>query len=388
MEQGLPALVPYLKADLGLSSSGAGVFGVSVNAGRAASGTLAGAVVERFGSRSTLLAGCLASGAAGLAAALVPFSWLTLVLLVVGGVTQSAAIVAGITGIGGWFTDSSRGVALGVRQAAVSVGGMLAAASLPVIAITWGWRPALAAAGAITIVVGCAGALLYREQEPRPRGRGSSGLALGASVREVLGERAISRTLGVAMTLSASQYVVLAYLQLYFIEELGTSLGAAAVALVATQAAGVVGRLGWGALSDVAFSGRRTGVLSAMLVLGSASAAGTALVQPGYALSIGIPLAVALGLTTVGSPGMYIALLADVAPAGRAAATMGTAVTFIIGAAVVVPPVFGALVDAGDSFRAAWLALAALLLVNVPLMRSIGRLSDPPARGARPDELG
>jgi MFS family permease len=85
---------------------------------------------------------------------------------------------------------------------------------------------------------------------------------------------------------------------------------------------------------------------------------------------------------------MYIALLADVAPAGRAAAAIGTGVTFIIGAAVVVPPLFGALVDAGDSYRAAWLALAALLLVNVPLMRSIGRLFDQPARGGRPDELG
>jgi sugar phosphate permease len=179
--------------------------------------------------------------------------------------------------------------------------------------------------------------------------------------------------------------VVLAYLQLYFIEELGTSLAAAAVALVATQAAGVVGRLGWGTVSDLAFSGRRTGVMSAMLVLGSASAAGMALLQSGYALSLGIPLAVALGLTTVGSPGMYVALLTDVAPPGRAAATIGTGLTFILGAAVAVPPAFGALVDAGDSYRVAWLALAALLLVNVPLTRSIGRVSGAPTERGRAD---
>jgi sugar phosphate permease len=376
MEQGVPALVPYLKADLGLSSSGAGVFGVSVNAGRAAAGTFAGSVVERWGTRTTLLAGCLASGAAGIAAALMPFGWLTLVLLVVGGITQSAAIVAGIAGIGGWFAGSSRGVALGVRQAAVSAGGMLAAGSLPLIAITWGWRAALAAAGATTIVIGCAGALLYREHEAdRDPRRSASGLTLASSVREILGETAIRRTLLVAMTLSASQYVVLAYVQLYFIEELHTSLGVAAGVLVATQAAGFVGRLGWGALSDVVFAGQRTGVLSAMLVLGSASAAGTGFVQPGQALPIGIPLAVLLGLVTVGAPGVYVALLADVAPVGRVAAAMGTGLTFILGAAVVVPPAFGALVDAADSYRVAWLALAALLLVNVPLTRSIGRVA-------------
>lgn len=378
MEQGVPALVPYLKADLGLTSSGAGVFGVSVNAGRAAAGTFAGSVVERRGTRSTLLVGCLASGAAGIAAALIPFGWLTLVLLVVGGITQSAAIVAGIAGIGGWFAGSSRGVALGVRQAAVSAGGMLAAGSLPLIAITWGWRAALAVAGATTIVIGCAGALLYREHEPGRGPRSSGGLTLAASVREILGETAIRRTLLVAMTLSASQYVVLAYIQLYFIEELNTSLGVAAGVLAATQAAGLIGRLGWGTLSDVVFSGQRTGVLSAMLVLGSASAAATGFVQPAHALPIGIPLAVLLGLATVGSPGMYVALLADVAPVGRVAAAMGTGLTFILGAAVVVPPAFGALVDAADSYRSAWLALAALLLVNVPLTRSIGRVAKAP----------
>jgi len=200
-------------------------------------------------------------------------------------------------------------------------------------------------------------------------------VALAASVRGVLGERVIRRTLGVAMTLSAGQYVVLAYLQLYFIEELGTSLSAAAGVLVATQAAGVIGRLGWGTLSDAAFSGRRTGVLSTMLLLGAVSATGTAFLQPGHALSIGIPLAIALGLATVGAPGIYIALLADVAPVGRAAATIGTGVTFILGAAVVVPPAFGALVDAGGSYRVAWLTLAVVLLANVPLTRSIGRIS-------------
>lgn len=384
MEQGLPALVPYLKADLGLTSSGAGAFGVSVNAGRAAFGSVAGSVVASFGARATLLGGCLVSGAAGLAAALAPFSWLTLVLLVVGGVAQSAAIVAGITGIGGWFAGASRGIALGVRQAAVSVGGLLAAASLPLVAIASGWRAGLAVAGATTILVGCGGAVLYREQERRrPQPGRLAGVPLVSSVRAVLAEAVIRRTLLVAMTLSASQYVVLTYVQLYFVESLGTSLGAAAGILTATQAAGVVGRLGWGTLSDRAFAGRRTGVLSAMLALGSASAAATALVPSGYPLAVGVPVAVLLGLATVGAPGMYVALLADVAPPGLAAETMGTGLTFILGAAVVVPPVFGLLIDAGDSYRLAWLALAGLLVVNLPLTWSIGRIVE--ARQASED---
>jgi sugar phosphate permease len=372
LEQGLPALLPYLKSDLGLTSSGAGAFGVSVNAGRAASGPLSGSLVHRHGPRKTLLAGSLTSGTAGIAAAAAPAGWLTLVLLVVGGLAQSAAIVAGITGVGGWFADSSRGIALGLRQAAVSLGGLLAAATLPVIALEWGWRPALAAAGIFTIATGYAGSLLFRDQEPDDV-PSPTRLSVRASTRIVLGHAAVRRTLLVAMTLSASQYVVLAYVQLYFIESLGLGLGAAAAVRAATQAAGMVGRLGWGTLSDLAFAGRRTGVLAAMLVLGATGAAGLAAVGTDHAVALGVPFAACLGLAAVGAPGMYVALLADVAPSGLLAATMGTGLTFILGAAVVVPPVFGVLVDAA-SYRTAWVVLAGLLVVNVPVALSIAGL--------------
>ena len=373
LEQGVPALVPYVKADLGLSSPAAGVFAVSVNAGRAVSSTGAGRLVARYGRRRMLLVGCIASGAAGVGAAVTAPGSLTLVLLVVAGVVQMAAIVAGITGIGRWFPRRSRGTALGLRQAAVSVGGLLAAVSLPALAIAYGWRASLALAGATTIVLGAAGAWLYRE----PSEAKEAGLPVSSGSRPaksaVRADRAIRRTIVVAMTLSASQYVVLAYVQVYFVEELHVGLGAAAAVLASVQVAAVAGRLGWGVVSDVAFGGRRTGVMAAMLGLAGAAAIGTAVVPADLALALGLPLAVVLGLTTVGSPGIYVALLADIAPAGSEETTMGTALSFVLGSAVVVPPLFGALADA-VSYQLAWVALAATLLAQVPVVLSIERL--------------
>jgi sugar phosphate permease len=372
LEQGVPALVPYVKADLGLSSPAAGVFAVSVNAGRAVSSTGAGRLVARYGRRRMLLVGCIASGAAGVGAAVTAPGSLTLVLLVVAGVVQMAAIVAGITGIGRWFPRRSRGTALGLRQAAVSVGGLLAAVSLPALAIAYGWRASLALAGATTIVLGAAGAWLYRE----PSEAKEAGLPVSSSrpaKSAVRADRAIRRTIVVAMTLSASQYVVLAYVQVYFVEELHVGLGAAAAVLASVQVAAVAGRLGWGVVSDVAFGGRRTGVMAAMLGLAGAAAIGTAVVPADLALALGLPLAVVLGLTTVGSPGIYVALLADIAPAGAEETTMGTALSFVLGSAVVVPPLFGALADA-VGYHLAWIALAATLLAQVPVVLSIERL--------------
>lgn len=363
-----------MKADLGLSSSAAGIFAVSVNAGRAASSGTAGRLVARYGSRRTLFVGCVTSGAAGLGAALTPASSLTLVLLALAGVLQTAAIVAGITGIGGWFSRRSRGRALGLRQAAVSAGGLAAAATLPVLALAYGWRFALGAAGVTTIAVGAAGAWLYREAGPDDAtGAALARVRSSSSLRLIAEDAAVRRTIVVSMTLSASQYVVLAYVQVHFIEDLHVGHGAAAVALAVIQGAAVAGRLGWGALSDLAFGGARTGVIAIMLLLGGLGSVGMAVTPSGVALAVGLPAAAVLGLATVGSPGIYVALLADIAPAGSEATTIGTALSFILGSAVVVPPVFGALADVAG-YDVAWLALGALLVAQVPVVWSIERL--------------
>jgi len=52
---------------------------------------------------------------------------------------------------------------------------------------------------------------------------------------------------------------------------------------------------------------------------------------------------------------------------------VGTALSFVLGSAVVVPPLFGALADA-VSYHLAWVALATMLLAQVPVVLSIGRL--------------
>jgi hypothetical protein len=82
-------------------------------------------------------------------------------------------------------------------------------------------------------------------------------------------------------------------------------------------------------------------------------------------------MAILLGFTTVGSPGVYIALISDLSPARGGVATMGVGITVIQGSAIVVPPVFGAFADATDSYRLGWLVLAGLLLLTAPLVFSL-----------------
>jgi sugar phosphate permease len=372
LEQGVAALVPYIKAEFGLSSSVAGLFGTSLNVGRALAGTLAIAPVSRHGERRMILVGGFASGVLALLASVSPTSPLTLLLLVASGLAQTVSILAGIVAVAVWFRGGGRGIAMGIRQAAVPIAGAIAAASLPFLALEIGWRHALAVAGGASIVATVLGALVYRDHG-EPAAAPAVGESARAALRSVVREPRLARAVLAGSVLAAGQFVTLAYIQLFLVEDLHASLRFAALVLVATQVAGIVGRLAWGAASDIVFGGRRSGVLLAILLLATGGCVGMGLAAEGQQASVGIPMAVLLGLTTVGSPGVYLALISDLSPPRGGVAAMGVAITFIQGAALVVPPVFGALADATDSYRLGWFALAGLLLATVPAVRSIAR---------------
>ena len=370
LEQGAAALVPYVKADYHLSSTTAGFFGTSLNVGRALAGTLAARPVDRFGERPMILAGAGISGLLAIFAALAPTAPLTLCLLLLSGVAQAGAILAGITAIAMWFRRGARGIAMGIRQAAVPIAGALAAASLPPLALHIGWRHALLVAGGLEIAIAAIGMLAYRDYPGATR-RSTPTPQLREAVSSVVRDPDLSRAVLAGTVLAMGQFVTLTYIQLSLVEDVGTSLGLAAVVLAVTQVAGIAGRLVWGAISDLLFGGQRRGVLLTILALASLGAVGMALAGRGSGLYLAVPMALVLGFTTVGSPGIYLALISDLSKPRYASATMGVGITFIQGSAIFVPPVFGGLADATSSYRAPWLALAALLALTLALVRPI-----------------
>ena len=300
------------------------------------------------------------------------FSIVTFVLLLLSGVAQTAAILAGITAIAMWFRAGTRGIAMGIRQAAVPVGGALAAASLPPLAFEFGWRDALITAGGIEIGVTLVGMLIYRDYAGAGR-RETVTPRLRAAVSSVVRDRDVSRAVLAGTVLAAGQFVTLAYIQLFLVEDLHASLRLAAVVLAVIEVAGIAGRLAWGAISDLVFAGQRRGVLLAILALAALGSIGMALSASGPGLALAVPMSVLLGFTIVGSPGIYVTLISDLSKPEYDSATMGIGLAFIQSSALVVPPVFGALADATSSYRAAWLALAALLTATLLAVRQIRR---------------
>src|SRR5205807_2377713 len=66
------------------------------------------------------------------------------------------------------FTPRERGIAMGVKQTGLTLGGLTGALLLPPIARGWSWRHALATAGLLSLFSALLVAIFYRSQATHP----------------------------------------------------------------------------------------------------------------------------------------------------------------------------------------------------------------------------
>jgi MFS family permease len=126
-------------------------------------------------------------------------------------------------------------------------------------------------------------------------------------------------------------------------------------------------------VSDRVFNGRRRPGLTINAIVATLALGGLAL---GTAVSpMLLPLlALVAGVAAFGWVGLYFALVAEIGGARSAGLLTGVAVIFAWGGVLIGPPLFGLLLHATDSYRVAWLALAAvavIVAVTLPRLRPL-----------------
>ncbi|MFD4657715.1 MFS transporter [Kitasatospora sp. NPDC058444] len=322
-----------------------------------------------------LLLGSLAQGYASLLA----------VLLVVGA-GYSTVQPGGSKSVAAWFAPAQRGLAMGIRQAGLPLGGALAAAVLPLVAVAYGWRAALVVGGLVALLGAGLFTALYRRPPAATAVRPAPGAAAPtASVRSrlrVLREPAMTRILfsGLSLVAVHSGIGVLGALHLHDVTALGP--GPSAAVLVATQVAGAVGRIALAAWSDRSRAGRYRPVL---VCLGAVVAGLAALTTPAGRSPVAAALLFTwLGFFGIGWYGPWVAHLAESAPPGRTGFALGLAMAVNQLAVVLVPPALGLLRDTTHGFTAAWAALAAATAATLALTaRRGGRGGGGGGRGGR-----
>jgi MFS family permease len=302
-----------------------------------------GFAVDRFGERWTVAGGLAGCSAFLVGAAFAPsFGWLV-VLLGLAGIAGGSVQSGSGRAVMGWFTADERGLALGIRQTAVPIGGGVAALVLPQLGSP---KAGLLFVAGFVLAGALAGALVLRS--------GSEEHVDVADVESILRDRRLwVACFGSGLYLVA-QMAMMGFVVLFLHDEHGYSTGQAAAVFAVGQVLAAALRIGVGRWSDVL--GSR---IQPLRLVGVAIAAAVALVAavsaaPGLVL---IPvLAVATGLSMAWN-GLSFTIAAELG-GRRSGAAIGFQQTVLSAIGVVAPIAFAAAVS-WSSWPAAF-ALAAV----------------------------
>jgi sugar phosphate permease len=360
---GLPVLVPTLREEYDLSLAQIGVLLAAEWVGALVTMLAWGIAADRFGERVVLGLGL--GGCAGflVGAAYAPdFESLVVLLALAGGAGASVNSASG-RAVMHWFGAEERGLALGVRQTAVPLGGLIAALVVPQLV-----SPGDATSGFLFFASLCALGAVVGAVVIRSRDSAQHELEPATLARTLRDRRLWRLALGSGVYVYA-QIAIIGFGVVFLHDEHGLSEREAALVIAAAQVLAVGIRIGTGRWSDVV--GSRIGPLRHVGVVVAMSLGVVALLAGGPLWLLIPALAVAGGLS-MGWNALAFTSAAELAGAARSGAAIGFQQSVLSGIAIVAPIVFAATVS-----RTSW-ALAFLLAALVPLA---GRLSLRPLRG-------
>jgi len=296
-----------------------------------------GLLTDRVGERIVISTGlALASAFLLLAATADDFVRLVLIVTLAG---MAGAAVNAATGraVMSWFPASERGLALGIRQTAVPVGGGLGALILPLLASRGGLGAAFAALAGGCAIAAAASFAFLREAPGFPEETISGQVASPLRDRR-LWQLAAGSTMLVSVQIALTGFVVL-----FLHEERGLSPGAAGAVLAVINVAGAVLRIGLGRLSDR--TGSRLRPLRTLSLALSASMACAAILTEATDAVL-IASLVATGALAVGWNGLSFTATAELAGRERSGAALGFQQTALGIGSMLAPLGFAAVVGA------------------------------------------
>lgn len=357
---GLPVLAPVLRADYDLSLAEIGLALATVSIGSTLTLFPWGLLADRIGERTVLGLGLGACAAALVAAAFASSFGSLFVALTIAGAAGASVNAASGRAVMGWFEAGQRGLALGIRQTAIPLGGVAAALVLPPVTEAGGLRAGLLVLAGGCLATALAGVIGLREAPPGPE---EAHIGAIHPVRD----RRIWRLAVASALLVGAQLSILAFTVLFLHGERGLSTAVAAAVLAIMQVLGAGLRIGMGRWSDK-LGARVAPLLRLSFALSAALAVSAALTDAPLVLLL--PALVAAGALGLSWNGLSFTATAELAGRARSGAALGFQQTALSVASAVTPPLFAVLVDA-SSWGIAFGCAALLPLAGAGVVRRV-----------------
>lgn len=356
---GVAVLAPYLRDRDRLSLGQMGVLMSASLAGSVVSLIPLGLLADRFGERLVLVLGVGACGGALLGASQADGFWALLAALAGAGLLGASVQSASGRAVMAWFPGAQRGVALGIRQTAIPIGGFVTSLSLPPIVRAGGVGWGFATMGIACLASATVGGLVLREGPPPAP-------ADDETPKPLRDGRIWQMSIGSALVV-APQMCIVGFTVLLLHDHRGMSESSAAAVLAVVQALGIGARVAAGRWSDVV--GSRLGpVRQIALAIAALVVVSAALLDA--PLPVLLPALVAAGVLAMSWNGLSFAAAAELAGHARSGAAIGLQQTLLNGSGALYPGLFGTLV-AATSWPVGFVAVALLPLAGWRVLRAV-----------------
>lgn len=346
--------------EFGWSHTQAGLLMSAVQLGPLLSMIWVGRMLDRQGERGWVGGGAVLLGLTLLGTVVAPGFSFILLCLAGTGILYGTAQPGGSRAVARWFSSEERGLAMGIRQTGIPIGGAVAGSLLPVLSGRFGWETAVGFQASISILCGLLFLIFYRE----PGGEDLQNAEvppLKESLWQVLQIPLLIPILVAGFSLISFQMTLVAHWISYVAGRHLLSLEEGGRLLSVILMAGAAGRVILPWVSDRFGGGRR---LPFLLFSVAACLGGT------WSLFFPWPsedgrgmlfLCAWLGFFGIGWYSLFLVQVAESSQEGTVGLTVGLALTVNQVGIVLAPAVFGWLVDAGG-YELAWKCVIAGLL--------------------------
>lgn len=341
------ALTPFLKAEFSLSNSGVGLLVISTYAGYLLVLLPGGLVTDRFGERWVLGGSFVSIGVGGALLVLGMSYWAVVAGLFIIGMGYAPVPSATNKGIFDWYPPHRRATGLSIKQTGVMGGSALAAATLPTLAVTRGWRLSMGAVVAVVllslvVVVG------YRRPTDAPLRASDATTSVLRQVWEMLSlarNPKFGPLLICGFFFGASQFTLTSYVLLYLTESIAVNAAVAGFLYTGMLLSGAAGRIVLGVLTDSYFADRKYLLLAGVGTLGTLAYVPVAALTADTGMPLVVVALVGIGALALGYNGVYLTMAGELVADDETGSGTAVSVLVIILGAVLVPPIFGFVVD-------------------------------------------
>lgn len=263
-----------------------------------------------------------------------------------------------------WFAVEGRATAMGIKQSGISAGGMLSGILLPVLAVRFNWEFSLEVAAYITLICSVIIFIMYKEisQESYLKLE-SNPIRIQDSIRLFLNKRIVLMGV-VALLFLFVQFCFSTYLVLFLTKELKFDVIVAGRYLFVSFGSGIIGRIGFGLISDYFVKWKRINILTVMAIVVGILCFLLGIVSEKYALWIVFLIVFVFGLTGMGWNALFLTIIGECAgkELSGSAIGLGTMIGFV--GVMIGPPIFGYILDKEGSFFLAWNLLTICMLLT------------------------